>query len=176
MGLWELATPAHLIAMRSESMTTPPSQCLTGFQLLKALVETHNSDECLLWPMKRDRDGYGRVWHQGKTLGAHRVAFFLVHGRWPCNALHSCDNPPCFNPRHIGEGSNTVNQREKAERGRATRGEQQWEAKLNEAIVRQVRVEYSLGGISYRQLAERHGVTKLAMRWAVTGKTWKHVQ
>ncbi len=175
MGLWELATPAHLIAFGSDSMTTLP-QSLTGFQLLKALVETHKSDDCLLWPMKRDKDGYGRVWHHGKTLGAHRVAFFLTHGRWPSNALHSCDNPPCFNPRHIGEGTTAVNQREKAERGRSLRGEQQHDAKLTAETVVSARTEYAAdSSIGFSHLAAKYGVTPTAMRWAITGTTWDHI-
>lgn len=154
-------------------MTSPPKS-LIGANLLRHMIENHHSNECLLWPMKRDRDGYGRVWFQGKIHGAHRLAFFLTYGRWPSNALHSCDNPPCFNPRHIGEGTTAVNQREKAERGRSLRGEQQHDAKLTEQGVIVARMLY-LGGSNYRDLAKQYGVTPTAMRWAVTGKTWSHI-
>ncbi len=155
---------------------TTPIQSLTGARLLRAMIQSHDSDDCLLWPMKRDRDGYGRVWYEGKTVGAHRMAFLLTHGRWPSNALHSCDNPPCFNPRHIGEGTTAVNQREKAERGRSLKGEQQHDAKLTVDAVVLARIEYaSDASVGFSHLAEKYGVTPAAMRWAITGKTWSHI-
>lgn len=151
-------------------------QHLTGFGLLKKLIQEHASNECLTWPMKRDHDGYGRVWYQGKPVGAHRLAFFVVHGRWPVpNALHSCDNPPCFNPRHLSEGSNLLNQNQKAKRGRSLRGVQQHDAKLTDDAVQQARAEYIPRKMGFHQLAKKYGVSKPAMRWAIIGKTWRHV-
>lgn len=175
MGLRELATPAHLIASGSESMATP-TQSLTGANLLRHLIENHHSDDCLLWPMKRDRDGYGRVWYQGKTHGAHRMAFFFTYGRWPSNALHSCDNPPCFNPRHIGEGTTAVNQREKAERGRSVRGVRQHDAKLTDEMVLRMRTEYVPGKMGFHRLGKKYGVSKRAAMLAISGRLWRHVQ
>lgn len=155
---------------------TTPTQCLTGLALLKKLIEEHGSDECLLWPMKRDRDGYGRVWYEGKTVGVHRLAFFFAHGHWPVpSALHSCDNPPCFNPCHLSEGSNLVNQNQKAERGRSVRGEQQHDAKLTEEVVRKMRAEYVPGKMGFHRLGKKYGVSKRAARLAITGFLWRHI-
>ena len=56
----------------------------------------------------------------------HRVAFKLVHGRWPepCG-LHRCDNPPCVKviadehgPSHIFEGSRADNNMDMTTKGR----------------------------------------------------------
>jgi hypothetical protein len=142
---------------------------------LSKAIAGHDSDECLEWPFKRDRDGYGRVWHEGKTVGAHRLAFKVANGHWPeANALHSCDNPPCINSRHLSDGSTLRNQNEKAERGRSLRGEQQHDAKLTEQGVIMARMLYS-GGSTFRELAAQYGLTPAAIRWAVIGKTWSHV-
>jgi hypothetical protein len=150
------------------------------YSWLVTAVAGHNSDECLIWPFHKDRDGYGRLrpFHEGAriTVGAHRLTFKLKYGRWPepC-ALHSCDNPSCVNPRHISEGTNTQNQREKLERGRSLKGTQQVAAKLTEEIVREARKEYIPRKMGFHRLAKKYGVTKHAMMLAITGKSWRHV-
>lgn len=53
---------------------------------------------------------------------AHRVAFRLVHGRWPVpQALHGCDNPLCCNAEnleHVHEGTAAQNMAELSSRCR----------------------------------------------------------
>lgn len=46
---------------------------------------------------------------------------------------------------------------------------------LTEDSVRDARKEYRLGGISARELAERYGVSTGAMRRAINGITWTHL-
>lgn len=161
-------------------MTSPLSEYRTKADWLAATIADHNSDECLLWPFAVDRDGYGRVCFYGdgkkQRVFAHRVAFRLIHGRWPEPlGLHSCDNPPCFNPRHITEGGHAKNQREKVLRGRSLRGVQQHDAKLTDEIVRQARGEYICGKVGFHRLAKKYGVSDHGMKLAITGKSWRHV-
>jgi hypothetical protein len=136
-----------------------------------------DSDVCLLWPFAVDRDGYGRIKVKQFESRSHRVIFALKFGRWPdpC-ALHSCDTPGCCNLRHIREGTNQENQQDKVDRGRSLKGEQQHDAKLTDNIVRKARQEYQPYKMSYRHLAMRYGVSAVAMKWAITGKTWRHVE
>lgn len=97
---------------------------MDNYDYLRNAVASHMSDECLLWPFGKDRQGYGKVWLDGDTVRAHRVAYKLVHDKWPMpNGLHSCDNPTCFNPFHLSAGDNKANQAEKAAKGRQIRGE-----------------------------------------------------
>ena len=52
---------------------------------------------CWLWTASRLKDRqYGMLTDQGKGLLAHRVAFFLEHGRWPL--------PCCRTPRSLQPG------------------------------------------------------------------------
>lgn len=84
-----------------------------------------NEDPNVCWPWlkQRDRQGYGRTWFAGKTHGAHRVVFYLIHGHWPLVARHSCDNPPCCNPLHILDGTHADNSADMVERGRSASGD-----------------------------------------------------
>ena len=160
-------------------MTSLPKEYHAKFDWLKAAIESHKSDDCLMWPFAVDRDGYGRVcsYIDGKEdrVFAHRVSFRLVHGRWPDPlGLHKCDVPGCFNPRHIFEGTHAENHADQVRKGRSLRGVMQRDAKLSDELVSKMRNEYS-DGASFSQLASIYGVSKIAARWAVNGKTWKHV-
>lgn len=40
---------------------------------------------------------------------AHRVSFFITHGRWPRVACHKCNNKACVRPDHIYDGDMHTN-------------------------------------------------------------------
>ena len=58
---------------------------------------------CLLWTAKIDRDGYPRVWLDGKIRGAHRVVYELKNGPIPDGLQidHLCRVRCCINPDHL---------------------------------------------------------------------------
>ena len=172
--------PAHASSDGGPIMTPPLDQNCTRAAWLIAAITEHSSDECLLWPFAVDEDGYGRVPYRidGKQtrVGAHRLAFKFIYGRWPePNALHACDTPGCFNPRHIYEGTILQNQRDMAERGRSVRGTKQRDAKLTDELVAAMRNEYATGTLGYAALAAKYNISRVGAKSAITGKTWKHV-
>jgi hypothetical protein len=75
---------------------------------------------CWPWTLYCEPEwGYGVAGWQGGLQKAHRLAFFLTEGHWPepqCN--HHCDNPPCCNPEHLYEGTQTQNNEDMVSRGR----------------------------------------------------------
>lgn len=66
---------------------------------------------CLLWTAGHHEDGYGRVWDDGKTRPAHRVACELFVGPIPAGLQldHLCRNPACVNPAHLEPVTNRTN-------------------------------------------------------------------
>jgi hypothetical protein len=76
---------------------------------------------CIEWTGLIDRKGYGKTWFEGRSQGAHRVAWQLANGPIPDGlmVMHSCDNPPCCNVAHLSLGTAADNQADKAAKGRA---------------------------------------------------------
>jgi hypothetical protein len=150
----------------------------TRYETLVELISAHNSDECLTWPFSMDAEGYGRVWYKGNTVTACRLVFFLTHGRWPTPLTrHTCQshNPSCINPRHITEGSHAENVADTIRSGRfhVARGANNRNAKLTEAMVRQIRIEIATS--SQRVLAAKYGVSRRYIGTIVARKRWKHI-
>ena len=74
---------------------------------------------CKLWTGLKDRQGYGRVKIDGKMHRVHRVALAKKVGRKLLRselALHSCNNPACYNEDHLRIGTYADNNRDCQER------------------------------------------------------------
>lgn len=156
---------------------------MTAYEYLRSKVAGELGEECMEWPYQKDKDGYGRLRIPlaiaGKRIkvAAHRLAFKFVRGRWPMpNGLHTCDNPSCFNPKHIYEGTIQENHNDQKSRRRTVRGTGQSQAKLTEEIVLEARREYRETGIGCYRLAKKYGVSHPTMASAIKGVCgWKHV-
>ena len=134
------------------------------------------------WPWTRGTGsvtGYGMITWHGKTIGTHRLAFTLTHGPIPKGfwILHSCDNRPCCNPKHLRIGTNKENVEDRMKRGRqpSMLGEAGPRAKLTEKQVRYIRQNYPNSGILQRELAAMFGVTRSNISAVVRGKSWPHL-
>ena len=82
--------------------------------------KVNKSDGCWEWSAGRLDSGYGRFRLDGRMLVASRVAYSLTFGAIPdgLSVLHSCDNPPCVNPKHLRTGTRSENMQEMVARGR----------------------------------------------------------
>jgi len=143
---------------------------------LENALHSNESDECILWPFSRTRDGYGHLGYQGKMVLAHRLAFYLTYSHWPTPCgLHICDNPPCFNPKHIFKGTRAQNNADAGNKGRKPFGLASHASKLTPALVRQIRKEYKPWENGYLRLANKFGVDPKTIEHAILRDTWKRV-
>lgn len=120
---------------------------------------------------------YGLFKLRGRSIGAHRVAFFLTHGYWPePYGLHSCDNPPCCNPTHIFAGTPAENVRDMIAKGRRVLvcGEQHGNSKLTPETVRAIRAAVSLGEL-HHVVAVRYGVNQSTVTRITNRQKWRHL-
>jgi hypothetical protein len=85
---------------------------------------TANDNLCWVWLGSQcgTDNAYGLTRFNGVRWTAHRLAWSLANGRLPTKCiLHSCDNPPCVNPKHLREGTQHENMRDKTLRKRHPR-------------------------------------------------------
>ncbi len=118
---------------------------------------------CWPWTAVKDTKGYGKFGLGRKTHLAHRVAFFMAHGRWPEPfGLHSCDRPPCANPAHIFEGTAAANTADMLAKGRCNSrpglGERCISARFSDLTIRQAR-ELFAAGLDRFEIAARLGMS-----------------
>lgn len=88
--------------------------------------------ECLEWRGATLPKGYGRIRRNGRIQMVHRVALEIKLGR-PIRegylACHACDNPPCFNPAHLFEGTWEDNFDDMVAKGRGS-----WQQEVSDAL------------------------------------------
>lgn len=86
------------------------------------------------------------------------------------NVLHSCDNPPCFNPEHLFLGDQTDNMRDAAAKGRTARqvGEANPRARLTASDAQAIRGSTETGV----DLAKRFGISPQQVSLIRKGKRW----
>ena len=129
--------------------------------------------ECLEWTGGCFDTGYGGTLAYGKMWGTHRLALHLegidVTGHF---VLHSCDNPLCCNPDHLRTGTHQDNTDDKVSRDRQARGNHNGRAKLTEQDVLDIR---AISGMTQQAIADRYGVTKMAINFIINRKNWNHI-
>ena len=124
-----------------------------------------------------DKDGYNWRVIEGKQIYMHRISACVFLG-FDINSklfvLHHCDNPSCFNPKHLFIGTIKDNQNDMERKNRRARGERNGMSKLKIKQVRIIKIEL-LQKILQSVIAKRHKMSRSAINHISTGKTWKHV-
>jgi hypothetical protein len=121
-------------------------------------------------------NGYGRIWSDGKSVSAHRVAWAIHSGVSPVAGqviCHHCDNRLCVNPKHLFLGTQADNMRDRQQKGgyknlaRAGR-------KLTVDTARMAKDRLATGH-TMSAIARDLGVCRLTIMAIARGRTWKHV-
>lgn len=151
------------------------SKAITGRFLAK--VDIRGPNECWNWKNGCFDFGHGEFWMHGRGNKAHRVMWQIVYGGIPTGKciLHSCDNPPCCNPRHLFAGTQLDNVVDMVRKKRGAKGESQGASKLTSKQVEEIRKERKSIGTSFKGIAEKFGVSKACVMSIIKRKTWKHI-
>jgi len=146
----------------------------------KAKVDERGKDECWPWKANSDKDGYGllSVWGDAPVgeRRAHRLAWILKHGPIPkgMRVLHTCDNPPCCNDRHLFLGTNADNTHDSMRKGRFVFGSKNGVAKLTEETVVLIRQLFK-DGYCRKRLARKFDVSKSLIAQIIRRAAWRHI-
>lgn len=170
-----------------------PALVMTEADIVSFWSKVNKSEPNACWPWSLTPVmGYGHYKLRGERRRAHIVANHLATGVWPVGfcICHTCDNPICCNPAHLFIGTDKVNMQDKVSKGRHPTGDRHWTklkphltrrgesvntAKLNPDRVREVRLLLAAKELSQQQIADRFGVSQVAISCIDKKKTWKHV-
>lgn len=144
-----------------------------GIKLVMAAT-SHQSDECLLWPMGKDRHGYGTFGYLGRIHYAHRYVCEQIYGPAESElhyATHSCGNGHngCYNPRHLSWKTASENQREMVVHGRQKK-KGGTRRKLTQEQVDEIKA--LKGQMTQLALAEKFGVRAETIGLIHRGELW----
>lgn len=149
------------------------SQNPETFKRLVAL----ETDDCVIWPHGTDGKGYGKLKHNGRLVGTHRLACLQRNGPPPSpehQAAHSCRNRNCMNYRHLRWATSYENSEDRWIDGTNTVGEDTCSAKLTNEAVAHIRSPENRN-VRSGVFARQYGVTVNTISNARYGRTWRHV-
>jgi hypothetical protein len=137
--------------------------------------QVRKTDKCWVWtgPVHT----YGRIYANGAYWMSHRFSWFIHNGPIPNGkyVCHRCDNPPCVRPDHLFLGDALENHQDCVKKNRQVFGERNGRCKLTEAQAIQVKRLYESGDWRQVDLAEKFGVTQIAISLLVRGVNWKYL-
>jgi biotin operon repressor len=140
---------------------------------LRRYIVIGDIDECWLWIGRRDRDGYGSLSVDRTSRHVTRIIWELLFGQIPSGlcVCHTCDNPPCCNPKHLWLGTNQDNVNDMMAKGRHVVGNR----KLSAEQVLEIRDLVKRNEISNVKIAELYGVSNQLVGLIARRKIWVHV-
>lgn len=132
----------------------------------------------MLWTASKTLAGHGKFMFHGKTMLAHRMAWFFEHGEILSRdqlLLHSCNVPSCVEVSHLRIGTHAENMADRVAAGNyaATRGMSCSFARFTDEEVARMR-EMIAAGMKQREIAELFGCTQPYISSIARGKIRAH--
>lgn len=150
-------------------------------------VPEHCADlgPCWIWESTRIHTGYGHFSVGGRKYIASRLSWIISNGPIPdgLKVLHTCDTPPCVNPRHLFVDTQKANVEDCYAKGRSRfhrhpdlklQGSECPHAKLNEWQAVGA-MAMCLMGMLQVAIATDLGVKHECISKIYRGTRWKHL-
>lgn len=153
-------------------------------QRLWEKINKRGPDDCWPWLGSVDSSGYAMIYSREKkrNVRATHVVLELQGELQPAPhfcGLHTCDNPPCCNPKHLYWGTKKQNAEDKVRRGRCakpdSKGTRNGMAKLTEDAVRAVRRSRA-SGERLQSIADRFDISIALVSLIHHRKAWSHLE
>ena len=80
---------------------------------LQAMTYHEPNTGCWIFSGRWDKDGYGMIHFQGRTIRVHQAAWAIFHGRLARSREidHTCNVRSCWNPAHLQAVTHCTNMR-----------------------------------------------------------------
>ena len=134
---------------------------------------------CWVWMGRMGTKGYGKIYWNGRLVGAHRYSYMLHHGLKKLKSsifvCHHCDNRKCVNPKHLFLGSAKDNSNDSKNKLRHTWGEKHPQSKLKEGDVMKILGLYENKNRSMASLSRDFKMSPTAIYSITRGITWNYL-
>lgn len=136
-------------------------------------VAIREPDVCWPWLAKFNHDGYGQFSERAvpgpkgqRTIRAHMRAYELTKGPVSGRTVrHTCDNPPCCNPRHLLAGTQRDNILDAVQKGR----HRSWAQRLTRTDAQEIRRLRSMG-VARSIVAAQYHIDPTTVSHITTGR------
>lgn len=137
---------------------------------------TYAGRDCLIWPFRRTKRGYGVLKHRGIETTASRRMCELVYGPAPApeyDAAHFCGNGHlgCVAPNHLRWATKSENAADKLVHGTAIYGEAHAFSHISEEQAKAIYVDPR----THEVIAEQYGCAPSTVGAIKAGRNWRHV-
>jgi|AntRauTorcE11897_2_1112592.scaffolds.fasta_scaffold62774_2 hypothetical protein len=129
--------------------------------------------ECELWPLAKNKKGYGILRWLGQSRIASRVICEIVHGHLPngMEVAHSCGVSACCNPAHLRHATSVENKKDMKIHGTAQQGERHGGSKLNEKQAKEIKRSC----LARKEIADKYKVSIETVYSIKNGINWSHI-